>query len=77
LHVRPPARAATTAPEVHRRAWFGGDTGLVDTPVFSRAALPEDFIDGPVLIDEYDATCVVPPGATVRRDAFGNIEIRI
>jgi N-methylhydantoinase A len=32
---------------------------------------------GPLIVEEYDATCVVPPGATARLDAHQNIEIRI
>ena len=30
---------------------------------------------GPLIIEEYDATCVVPPGATASLDAGGNIVI--
>jgi N-methylhydantoinase A len=30
---------------------------------------------GPLIVEEYDATCVVPPGATAELDAGGNIII--
>ena len=30
---------------------------------------------GPLLIDEYDATTLVPPGCRARLDAHGNIVI--
>ena len=32
---------------------------------------------GPVIIEEYDATCVVPPGTTAAVDANGNIVITL
>ena len=30
---------------------------------------------GPLIIEEYDATCVVPPDATASLDSTGNIVI--
>jgi N-methylhydantoinase A len=30
---------------------------------------------GPCIVEEYDATCIVPPGATASLDRFGNIAI--
>jgi N-methylhydantoinase A len=30
---------------------------------------------GPLLVDEYDATTLVPPGCAARLDAHGNIVI--
>ena len=32
---------------------------------------------GPVIIEEYDATSLVPPGATARLDGYGNIIIDV
>jgi N-methylhydantoinase A len=66
------ARAAST-----RLAYFGRKHGLVETPVIERAALAAAPRPGPVIIEEYDATCVVPPDASVRLDAGGNIEVRL
>ena len=61
--TRPPGAAAT------RLADFGEAHGAVETPVLTRADIPTgDVLHGPVLIDEYDTTIVVPPGWTVRRD---------
>ena len=57
-----------------RSAYFGPETGWLETPVLPRAAL-EIARDGPCVIEEYDATCVVPPGATASLDEHGNIEI--
>jgi N-methylhydantoinase A len=47
---------------------------LIDTPVLTRRDLIES-VAGPLLIDEYDSTIVVPPGMQARLDAQGNIEI--
>jgi len=60
-----------------RRAYFGRDTGFVDTPVVGRAALGSEWRAGPLIVEEYDATCVIPPGARARLDALGNIEIDV
>ena len=55
-----------------RRAYFGADHGSIDTPVVTRADI-DDGARGPLLIDEYDSTTVVPPGWSVRRDDEGNL----
>lgn len=56
-----------------RRAWFAGD-GWVDTPVTHRAGL-SGTASGPLIIQEYDATCLVPKEMTARLDTFGNIQM--
>jgi N-methylhydantoinase A len=59
-----------------RRAYFGPETGWRDTPVLRRADLATPR-DGPCIIEEYDATCVAPPGARATLDPFGNIAIEL
>jgi 5-oxoprolinase (ATP-hydrolysing) len=55
-----------------RLADFGETHGAVETQVLTRADIPTgDALRGPVLIDEYDTTIVVPPGWDVRRDPGG------
>ena len=54
-----------------RRAWFPGQ-GWVETPVTDRAGLAGS-VAGPLIVQEYDATCLVPKGMTAGLDAFGNI----
>ena len=66
-----PAGAAAQGGE--RVAYFGSH-GSISTPVVARADL-DDWADGPLLIDEYDSTIVVPPGARARRDDRGNLLI--
>jgi N-methylhydantoinase A len=65
----PPMRGATAA---SRMVWFQG-SGWVSTNVVSRADLSATPQAGPLLVQEYDATCLVPPEATACLDAFGNI----
>jgi N-methylhydantoinase A len=59
-----------------RRAWFPGD-GWTETPVVDRAALGTDPRQGPLIVQEYDATCLVPRGASAWTDAFGDIVMRV
>ncbi|MBI4011850.1 MAG: hydantoinase/oxoprolinase family protein [Candidatus Rokubacteria bacterium] len=58
-----------------RPAWFGGAHGTVPTPVLTRGDLGPAPRPGPLLVDEYDATTLVPPGGTARLDAYGNLVI--
>ena len=60
-----------------RRVYFGPIDGARETPVIGRAALTEDWREGPLIVEEYDATCVVPPGCQARLDPFGNIDIAV
>jgi N-methylhydantoinase A len=55
-----------------RRVWLGAELGEV--PVRARASIGVDPVTGPLLVDEYDTTVVVPPGWTARRqDATGTL----
>jgi 5-oxoprolinase (ATP-hydrolysing) len=60
------AVARDTVSQATRAADFGD--GLVDAPVRSRESLREAAA-GPLLVDEFDTTVVVPPGWTARLDA--------
>ena len=57
-----------------RQAYFGPDTGWLKTPVLTRARLSTP-VHGPVIVEEYDATCLIPPGARAKLDDYGNIII--
>jgi N-methylhydantoinase A len=65
------------APNTTRTAYFGARFGSRETPVIGRQALAATPRRGPVIIEDYDATCVVPPDATAKLDALGNIDISI
>ena len=64
------------APPPPRRAYFGAETGWLETPILRRSDLSTPRT-GPVIVEEYDATCVIPPGARAELDAGGNIVIEL
>jgi N-methylhydantoinase A len=80
LSAEPPglmAAAASRAPDIaiaspSRRAYFGPAYGWIDATVVNRSALKAPH-DGPCIVEEYDATCLVPPGWAGRLDEFSNI----
>ena len=57
-----------------RDACFSGE--VMETPVLARTQLTESR-EGPLLIDEYDSTIVVPPDATVQLDEAGNVMMEL
>ncbi len=58
-----------------RRVWFAG-TGFVQTPVFERDQLPARWrCTGPAIIEQMDATTVVPPKAKLHNDALGYLHL--
>ena len=63
-----------TPAQGRRNAYFDGQ--MMNTPVVGRAALKKRM-QGPLIVEEFDATCVVPPGATATLDAHGNIVIEV
>ncbi len=63
--------------QARREAYFGPRTGTIDTPVLVRKDLGGAPVDGPAIIEEYDATCVIPPGCRASLDSLANIEIHV
>ena len=59
-----------------RSAYFGARIGRLDTAVIGRAELAAAPRSGPAIIEEYDATCLVPPGWMASLDPLGNIVLR-
>ncbi len=76
--ARPPLRptAPALAGRGAREAYFGPAHGRLPTPVVDRWDLDSRPRPGPLLVEEYDATTLVPPGATAALDPWGNILIR-
>ena len=64
-----------TAKRESRGAYFGSEYGLLETPVLSRDDLTDRPQEGPLLIDEYDSTTVVPPDCQAWLDSSGNIRV--
>jgi N-methylhydantoinase A len=58
--------------ERSRQAYFGPEWGMLETPVVARADLA-DGRNGPLLVDEYDSTTVIPPGMRATLDEQGSI----
>ena len=69
----PPALAGEAG---MRQAWFA-DHGWVATPVLARGHLTSTPRPGPLIVQEYDATCLVPHGAHAALDGFGDIVIEL
>jgi N-methylhydantoinase A len=71
-----PARDALSdeiaKPTGTRTVTFDGRTHH-EAPVYARAALTGSVIEGPAVIEQFDATTVLPPGWRARLDKFGNI----
>jgi N-methylhydantoinase A len=60
-----------------RAAFFGAGRGTHEAPVLARGVLGPVPRPGPLIVEEYDATTVVPPGCLAALDAAGNIVITI
>ncbi len=73
----PPPPPAPGGRPRSRRAWFGRQHGWREAAVLARGDLAETATAGPVIIEEYDATCLVPPEDSARLDGYGNIVIDI
>jgi len=69
-----PERAA---PDARRAVYFGPEHGQLDTAVLSRQSLGRAPRAGPLLVQEYDTTIVVPPGCDASLDDHGNVVIGI
>jgi N-methylhydantoinase A len=74
-----PDRMVSSRPEPvpgpPRRVYFG-ERGWIETPVLRRSDLARRRT-GPLIVEEYDATCVVPPGAVAELDRAGCILIAL
>jgi N-methylhydantoinase A len=67
-----------SATVAHRRlVHFERGAPPTPTTVLPRAALTAAPTAGPLIVEQYDATVVVPPGATVHRDGFDNLVIAL
>ncbi len=67
-------RALSDARRQIRRVCFAGV--MLDCPVYQRELLDVGhFFTGPAIVDQLDATTVIPPGQTVRVDEFRNLII--
>jgi len=71
------ATGSTPAPASRRPVWFDGEAAM-DTPVYERSDLPAGFsISGPAVVEQVDATTLIPPGTTAEVDKYLNLIIRL
>ncbi|MSP88272.1 MAG: hydantoinase/oxoprolinase family protein [Alphaproteobacteria bacterium] len=68
---------ASIAKDSERLVYFGPGTGQIKTAVRSRDALRGQTLSGPLLIQEYDTTIVVPPNCTAGLDEHANVVIAV
>ncbi len=78
IHALEESHAVST-PAVHeeRSAYFGARDGWLETPVIVRTALVGGLSEGPLIVEEYDSTTVVPPGCRAGLDSWGNIVVEV
>ena len=60
-----------------RPAYFGGASGERSVPLLARRELATTARPGPLIVEEYDTTILVPPLCTVKRDAWDNVVIAV
>ena len=59
---------------LRRPVWLAEAVGVVDTPIYVREQLrPGNRFAGPAIVEQMDATTLVPPGMTARVDAYLNL----
>ncbi len=75
--IVPRATDAPSTQQTQRTAYFGKHIGAQPTPVISRSDLRGRCEDGPLIVEEYDSTTLVPPDSSARLDHLGNIVIEL
>ncbi|WP_099363660.1 hydantoinase/oxoprolinase family protein [Fredinandcohnia onubensis] len=58
-----------------RNAYFGKELGYLSTRIIDRLDLTTEMKEGPIIIESYDSTIVVPPSSFVSLDKWGNVVI--
>ncbi len=58
-----------------RAAYFGPEIGTIETLIVTRGDLSTTPQEGPLILEEYDATAVVPPDWTASTDPMGQVII--
>jgi N-methylhydantoinase A len=67
-------RSARPSREERRRsAYFGPRHGARETRILARADLLHGPLEGPLIVEEFDTTVVVPPGWRAALDEFASI----
>ena len=72
-----PIAGAYSQERTSRDVYYGPDHGSLETAIVSRSDLTATRLDGPLVVEEYDVTTVVPPGSSARLDEWSNIVIDV
>ena len=67
----------TDSKQTERSVCFSTRGQSLSSPVITRTELSSDAMSGPLIIDEYDSTVVVPPGCSASLDKAGMVTIDI
>ena len=59
-----------------RDVYFGPNRGWTSVTVLDRLSLAGDATEGPLIVEEYDSTTVVPPGWNATTDQWSNIILK-
>jgi N-methylhydantoinase A len=73
----PEAALGSVAAAAQRLVHFGPDVGSQESPVVGRGRLGPEPLRGPLIIEEYEGTAVVPPDATARLGPAGTVVIEL
>ena len=66
------------SPREKRSVFFVEFGDFVECPIYERKALyAGDVLSGPAIIEQMDATTVLPPGTLANIDLYGNMLIEI
>jgi len=70
-------KAVTKGVQRKRKAYWGRKHGIMDTQALELEQVEEREREGPLLVDGYDSTIVIPPGCRIAKQISGNIIISI
>ena len=57
----------------HRDVYFGPNRGWESVPIVNRPSLAGATTEGPLVVEEYDSTTVIPPNWTAATDQWSNL----
>jgi N-methylhydantoinase A len=73
----PDAATGVAAVAGDRTVHFGPGLGSHDCPIIARSRLGPEPLRGPFILEEYEGTAVVPPGAAARTGSAGTVIIEL
>lgn len=76
-NIKETTRAFSANHDITRKAYFGEQYGLVNVAVLDVGQIDEKVKSGPLLVDTYDTTIVIPPDCTLQSLPGGTLLINI